>query len=365
MLSLITSFIRLSIFAKESPSHQSDTDVPGGNVHSPHKEGHMGLLDWLFKRKEGMDQGHAAQSAAAPDERFIDVPSRRFFGPSSSSPSGRYRIAWNGGHGTETGKTRRSGQYLLLDGQAVVAEGKMTRPMHGAVANNGTFILADAKQNADLSGALCAFDIHGKRIMLRNFKANIFNCGISGDGRLAACQTCNSPDENDSSILAIFDLTEGRELAAWIPESGWPADYTFPADGKTIGLGYRGLGTFYYSLTGDFPDRIGWQDACLAKGDYGTAIMMAEGLIKQAGRTMPQELSAKIIASIGRVAPQLVTADKQWQALALKAKGACLEAAGQPRDALSCYEKALALNPKIGVKRRAELLRKAIPQSAA
>lgn len=92
---------------------------------------------------------------------------------------------------------------------------------------------------------------------------------------------------------------------------------------------------------------------------------MAEELIKQAGRTIPPELSAKIIASIGRIAPQLATADKQWQALSLKAKGACLEAAGQPRDALSCYERALALNPKIGVKRRAELLQKAIAHSAA
>lgn len=95
----------------------------------------------------------------------------------------------------------------------------MTHPMHGAVANNGTFILADAKQNADLNDALSAFDIHGKQIILRNFKANIFNCGISDDGRLAACQTCNSSDENDSSILVIVDL-EGRELGAWIPESG-------------------------------------------------------------------------------------------------------------------------------------------------
>lgn len=318
----------------------------------------MWLFDWLFKRKDGTTVDHAAGHNRDQDERFIDLPTCRFFGPSKSSPNGRFRIAWDSG---EAGaETRKSGRYLLLDGEKIIVEGKMARPSHGAVANNGTFILIDDKQLAELSGALFAFDAHGSQLIARHFKANVFSCGISDDGRLAVCQTCNSSDENDSSILAVFDLSIGRELSTLTPELGWTTDYKFSTDGKTVGLHYRALGTFYYSLSGEFIDRSKWQDTCLTKGDYGTAIMMAEGLIKSAGGEMSSTLCSKIISCIGRITPQLEKADKQWQALAYKVHGICLEASGAPTDALVCYEKALALNPKVGVKRRADQLRKAM-----
>lgn len=45
-------------------------------------------------------------------------------------------------------------------------------------------------------------------------------------------------------------------------------------------------------------------------------------------------------------------------------RGMCLEASGMPRDALACYDKALVLNPKIGVKRRADQIRKNLARLA-
>lgn len=325
----------------------------------------MGLFGWLFNRKE-RNTGDAGECPAFDQaESFIELPVRQFFGPSSSSPNHRYKIAWNEGHIVEAGTQRaKTGRYLLFERERVVAEGRMTRPIHGTVANNGTFIVIDAEQIAELSGSFHAFDAHGRQTILRNFRANIFNCGISDDGRFGACQTCNSSDQNDSGILAIFDLVAARELSTWTAESGWPTEYTFPADGRTVGLGYRELGTFHYSLSGDFIDREKWQEACLTKGNYGTAIRMAEGLVERAGADMSPEVSSRIIACIRRITPQLAKADRQWQALALKVHGACLEASGMQRDALSCYDKALALYPKIGVKRRADQLRKALARAA-
>ncbi len=324
----------------------------------------MGLFGWLFNWKRIAKSG-VERPGSAPADCFVDLPSHRFFGPSSESPDRRYKIAWNEGQSTEGGaQTRKRGQYLLLDREKVIADGNLAHPIDGAVANNGNFIIIDAKQTAELSGSLHAFDAHGRRIFVRTFKANIFNCGISPDGRFAACQTCNSDDENDSGILAIFDLFGARELSTWTAESGWPTEYAFSPDGGTIGLGYRDLGTFRYSLSGDFIDREKWQDACLTKGDYGTAILMAEALAKNVGSKMSPELSSRIIACIQRITPQLAKADRQWQALALKVHGACLEASGMPQDALTCYDKALALYPKIGVKRRADQLRKNLARAS-
>lgn len=205
----------------------------------------MGLFGWLFNQEERTTRNSAACSEPDQDKRFIDLPSRRFFGPFRSSANRRYKMAWNEGHLADAGTQRRkTGRYLLLDGEKVVAEGRITRPTDGAVANNGTFVVIDAKQATDLSGALHAFDIHGKQIILRNFRANIFNCGISDDGRFAVCQTCNSSDENDSGIIAIFDLVAASELSTWMAESGWPSQYTFSPDGRTISLGYQDSGRF-------------------------------------------------------------------------------------------------------------------------
>ena len=318
----------------------------------------MGLLDWLFGRKtKPLAPAEMVQDIS---DRFMSLPSRQFVGHFSASPNGRYRVAWGRGAGTTRNPpdSRPVGRYLLLDGNTVVAEGRMTCPEDGRVANNGNFIVNDWEDTSALSGSLVVFDRAGREIIRRRFNANLFNNGLSPDGRFAACHTCNSHDPNDSATLAVFDLSAGREVAHWQAESGWPNSYEFSEDGKTLGLGYKGLGTFRYSLTGDFIDRDIWIKACLTKGEYGTTILMVESLIKAEGKELPAELASKLISPLDRIDLQFGTADPQWRALALKLRGMCLEAFGAPAKALGCYERALELDPKIGVKRRADRLKK-------
>jgi tetratricopeptide (TPR) repeat protein len=47
-----------------------------------------------------------------------------------------------------------------------------------------------------------------------------------------------------------------------------------------------------------------------------------------------------------------------WKPTALKVQGLAHEALGQAREAIRCYEEALRLNPKIGVKRKLDSLLK-------
>jgi len=42
----------------------------------------------------------------------------------------------------------------------------------------------------------------------------------------------------------------------------------------------------------------------------------------------------------------------------MKLRGVCIDAQGNLQEALDCYQKALTLDPKVGVKRRAEQIRK-------
>lgn len=45
-----------------------------------------------------------------------------------------------------------------------------------------------------------------------------------------------------------------------------------------------------------------------------------------------------------------------WKPTALKVQGLAHEALGQAREAIGCYEEALRLNPKIGVRRKLDAL---------
>ncbi|MNR53406.1 hypothetical protein D3C85_1734180 [compost metagenome] len=53
-------------------------------------------------------------------------------------------------------------------------------------------------------------------------------------------------------------------------------------------------------------------------------------------------------------------ANLAWRPNALKVQGLAHEALGEQRDAIQIYEEAIALNPKIGVKRRLDALKKKI-----
>ncbi len=234
----------------------------------------MGIPGWLFGKKPTPE--HEASSAHAEEQisdsgslpDFLELRSRSFFGPCSRSPNERYTLAWR--DGDDSGKRggarlSGSGRYFLLENKKVIAEGRMARPNDGKVANNGVFILNDWEFTSDLSGVFSAFGPDGKKILSRRFKANLYNNGLSADGRLAVCQTCNSPDPNDSSVLTVFDLSVGKEIASWIPESGWANFYEFPPDSQTMKLGYADRGAYSYSLHGEFIDRVKWADAELRK----------------------------------------------------------------------------------------------------
>ena len=322
----------------------------------------MRLFDYLFGRKPASEehaQGTPGREYPAMSTEFIEIPSRRFYGQCARSPNTLYVLAWRDGNDSGTsGGSRRSGQgryYLLRHGQ-VITEGLMPRPNDGRVVDNGTFILNDWGFGDGLKGTFCAFDCSGQKLIVRSFRANLFNNGISSDGRVAVCQTCNAPG-SDGGTLAIFDLTRRVQISTWSPESGWADFYEFPRDGL-IRLGYRKLGAFVYTWDGEFVGREAWYDAQLAKGDYSGTLVMVERLLKEANGKLSLDFAMRLIRGIDRVIPTLTIAEGRLRLGPMKLRGLCLEAAGNIREALDCYERAVSLDPKVGVKRRIEQIRR-------
>lgn len=314
----------------------------------------MGLWRALFRKKEeeATPPAPEADGGLGFGKDFIKIRSHDFYGFSSRSPNGRYTVAWLDGGPDQS----RRGQWLFLDGEKVVAQGRMARPNDGKAADNGVFILNDWGAIATLSGTLNAFDPEGKSIFARKFKANLFNNGLSSDGRWAVCQTCNSDDE-DAGKLFLFDLVQGTELCSWTPESGWAKDYAFAPDGQTLTLTYAQGGNFRYSVNGKFLDRMLWLSAGLQKGD----LYIVRRLLDEAGERPSAELIRLLLPAIEAGIKTIHPVQDKTRAFALKMRGQCYEAIAEPGKALEAYTEALKFDPKVGVKRRADQLRKAVP----
>lgn len=291
-------------------------------------------------------------SFGAAGDRFVRIASLDFFGQYRRSPDGKWLLAWRDGNDAGTHGGHRSsgpGRFYLFEGDRLAAQGRAERPNDGQVANNGNFVINDWLFGDGLKGVFRAYRADGSVIVERAFSANLPNNGIADDGSMAVCQTCSAPGP-DGSLLAIFDLASGCEVAAWVPESGWAESYAFPAEGR-IQLRYGGGQAFDYALDGEFLDRDHWIDA-QARSDN---VHMLHNLLR--GATPSPTLSATIIASVDTILarPQLNPAERP---LALKVRGLCQEALGNFPAALSDYEEAIALDAKIGLKRKAAELRK-------
>lgn len=325
----------------------------------------MGLMDFIFKRTPKVEIGaNSAQTSVQENSSHISIPSLNFHGMFVSSDNKKFKLAWHHSSNLDSYPKRKvvdCVNYVLLDGSRVIAKGYMESPDRGKVANNGTFILQDNGKLNELSGTLYAFDVSGKNIIRREFKANLGTSDLSIDGRFAACQTANSDDINDSGALTVFDLSKGIELAQWYAESSWPSFYEFYPEDEMIGLGDSHLGVFRYSLTGEFIDREAWQEANLLKGKYWHVLMMSEKLIKDAEGNPSPVLAEKLLISMNRIKKTIPKNNEGgWKAMCLKLQGICLESKGDMKNALTYYDDALVLNPKIGVKQRANKIKKAL-----
>jgi hypothetical protein len=320
----------------------------------------MGLLNFILGRRSKAASPSALPGASLFEDRYFTLEKPHWFGPCSRSPNGRWLISWRdtdidgnrGGH-RNSGK----GAYLLYDTHAkrVVVQGHLERPNHGHVADNGIFVLEDWLFVDDLAGTFYAFAPQGQVLLKRKVTANLASSAISPNGKYAVCQTNNSGTE-DSFSLFLFDLQSGEELFHAEPSAGWTMDYTIDEARTEVLAHFKNLGTFRYDRNGQFLDSALLEEARLHRGDFSDTILTAERILQHA-KPAPERVR-QVLAAVQRARKEGADRDNGWKATALKVQGLAHEALGETSLAIDIYEQALAINPKIGVKRRLTALKK-------
>ena len=298
---------------------------------------------------------------------IASIPSIDMFGMFSNSKNKDYTLVWSdadrtsgrGGH-----RTSGYGSYVLVHKESVVASGKLERPNDGKVANNGAFVLSDWRFGSGLKSRIHCYSSDGNELYRREFKANMYNVGIDDDGKFAVAQLCNS-ESDDAGRLVFIDLTKTKIEWNIIPVTGWADSYVFDNSEQQIGLEYNNSGTYYYSYSGVFLDVQKWYKDRL---DHGSGYELI-GLCREKLESSEKEISTeKAVELFGIIHKALkkddVSNDGSLKATGLRLKGEIHENTGDFKSAIEAYERALMLNPKVGVKRRLQNLQNSLNEDS-
>ncbi|WP_082113672.1 tetratricopeptide repeat protein [Chromobacterium vaccinii] len=293
-----------------------------------------------------------------------------FFGKTYLSPNQKLCVACSDYDGAGTGGFREKGygRVILFDCLAdkIIHElSHIARPVDSAVADNGAYIVHDSGFGSELQGDLIAVGRDGCEIYRRHYTSNIHNIGLSNCGRYAAVQTCNAPGE-DGNHLEVLDLNRRCSIFFVQPVTGWADKYIFEVDAdgelEAFFVEHEQLGTFRYARDGMFLDVEQFLDAQLQKGNFSTKISAARELLKKD----PTPANAKKALNAADAALAEGAGERSdWGAIAHRVRGEAYDLLSHFPEALNAYEKALALNSKVGVQKRAAALRKKLDASGA
>jgi hypothetical protein len=292
-----------------------------------------------------------------------------FFGQAYLSPSKRWVVSCNDSDGSGRGGHRESGngRVLLLDRPADLVVHELTsyaRPMDAAVSDTGSYVINDHGFGSALHGELAAIGKDGRERYRRVYQANVYNIGLSSCGRYAVVQTCHAQNA-DGNLLEVLDIERSCAVFSVQPASGWADAYSFDVDSDgnlhRLGVEHNKLGKFSYSSKGEFMDATVFEATRLTRGDYTSKIFAARDLLKSA----PTPDNAHRVLTAANAALEEGAKDRpDWGSLAHRLRGEAFDVLGQMQEALGAYEEALAMNPKVGVQKRAASLRKAIKPAA-
>lgn len=321
----------------------------------------MGWFANLLRRGGKAGRASSLSGAVSFEDGFLSLGGAHdWFGPATASPDGRWILSWlDADLSAGRGGARDSGMgsYILVDVRtpAIAVRGKLERPNNGHVANNGTFVLEDWHFANTLSGTFVAFNAEGRQLLGRHLQANLMGNGISVNGRFAVCQTANS-GHVDGSSLFLFDLASGAELFSAPPMAGWTMDYDIDEDTVEVIAQVKDLGAFRYGQDGTFLDAMALEESSLARGDFATILRVCDDILARPETTLPRV--RQLLPAIARARRKGADRDPCWKAMALKVQGIAHELLGEVPKAIEMFDAAIALNPRVGLKRRVAALRK-------
>ncbi|MBF0235821.1 MAG: hypothetical protein HQK65_22725 [Desulfamplus sp.] len=319
-------------------------------------------MAWFFQSKKKLES--SSNPIKDPTKQKLENPNLNtlkhsgFIGNHSESPDKQFLIAWLDGDldaGVFGSRKKGNGKFIVIENGKIILRGEAERPNDCKIANNGVFVINDWLFNSRLNSKFYAKDKMGKEIVAHHFSANLkANC-ISNDGRFAVAALANSKSK-DSGLLALFDLEQGSLIKRIYPEDDAGSLLSVSSVDKTITLDYQ-FETFRYTFDGVFLDRDKLQQAHIESGSVFDLLRIAEEKLKDA-KQLNEGSATEIILLLNKSLAKGLDEYPKQKAQAYRLIGQANEAIENISEAIINYDLALNIDPKIGIKRRLDTLKK-------
>ncbi len=236
----------------------------------------------------------------------------------------------------------------------------MRHPDNGMVSNPGVFILSDSTSKG-MYGVFHVINADGETLIKQRCKAKIGHTGISDDGRFAVCQALESTSKSDSCKLYFFDIKERKLLWKKLPETigsefNWAGSYRFDTKNKVLYLIHDKNRAYRYTFEGTFIDSKLYRHDCISTGnDIEFLEAIKELKVELSENPDPREYAA-LITPLKKGLTRF--SDKDTRSKIHRLLGEIFHLQGNDAEAIKHFETALKLNPRVGVKRTLEKLKK-------
>jgi hypothetical protein len=293
-------------------------------------------------------QGTVVVPTPGPQFPQLTVDDVEYLVDIARSPNGQHMVAWAGPEQTGTGIV------ASIDGTKVLWHASAAKPEACEISDADVVVYCDVDNIENLS---CVFTVVASdgSVTLKHRLHALPNCtAVSTDGLSAVCQLLGSNTDEDSTKVVFFDI--GAKSVVWkrTPPAG-PADRcSIEGSNQTISLEYKNGIEHSYNFSGKFLSADDWKKDRVMHL-YGDQLL--EEVEKRLARLTADDRDSRVRlvealnAGIGKTHSEAMAARMHRKA------GELLLQCGDAKAALTKFDAALALNPKIGVRVEADRLR--------
>lgn len=272
-----------------------------------------------------------------------------FYGNKQYSPNNIFCVSYADGH--YNNDNWKNGDIALIKDNKLLFKKKVHRPNDCFVSNNGIVICCDWLNSESLAGKFLVYDTTGEEIFSKKTTANLGSCAISDNSEIALFETHNS-DTNDGGKIFIVDIAK-KEIIKRIERPASFNDAKIDIDSKRIKLkDHKGF-VYEIDFDGNQTNKNDYENQILAKGSVYDKLCLYADKPEEIKLKDPKYLELLTKALTDEDASYSFGKDKIFRMI-----GYYHEANGNIDKTIENWEKAFSVNPKVGVKRKLDTLKK-------
>ena len=292
-------------------------------------------------------EGNLGKSTGHYEQSIEDIAG--FYGSTLYSLNKEYCVVFCDGYFNNDKWVK--GNIALIKGKSLLYKKKLHRPNDCSVNDNGIVICCNWKNSDKLISEFFVFDVSGNQIFYKKTSANLAGCAISNNSKIALFQTYSS-DTEDGDKLFLVDIEQSKIIST-------VSNFFYAFNSAIIDTENRRLKfldnkgfVFETDFSGNQTNKDEYENEILMRGSIYDKLNIYHDKPDEIKLHDENYLELLIIALNDD------TAYSSEKDILYRQIGDYHNANGNILKTIENWERAIQLNPKAGVKRKLDLLKK-------